>query len=232
MKKKIYTRSHSKCGISEGVKLMAVTDDLSIQVNTVEDAIATLIFAHGAGANMDSEFMTEFTQLLNERQINVIRFNFPYMQQRLIDGKRRPPSKMDVLKESYINRINQYSAQLPLFIGGKSMGSRVAAMVADEDKVTGIVCIGYPFHPQKKPEKLRLEPLQQANKPVIIVQGNRDALGNKEEITDYALPVNVHVHYVEDGDHDLKPRVKSGFTHLQHKVSAANLIKTFIKAQS
>ncbi|WOH38746.1 alpha/beta family hydrolase [Thalassotalea fonticola] len=211
---------------------MAVVDDLSIQMNTADDAIATLIFAHGAGANMDSDFMTEFTQLLNERHINVIRFNFPYMQQRLVDGKRRPPGKMDILKESYINRIKQYAVQLPLFIGGKSMGSRVAAMVANEDKVKGIVCIGYPFHPQKKPEKLRLEPLQQANKQVLIVQGDRDALGNQDEISDYALPTNIHVHYVADGDHDLKPRVKSGFTHLQHKISAANLIKTFIKEQS
>lgn len=211
---------------------MTIIDDLSIQQNLVDDAIATLIFAHGAGANMDSEFMTEFTQLLNQRAINVIRFNFPYMQQRLIDGKRRPPSKMDVLKESYIARIKQYSNKLPLFIGGKSMGSRVAAMVADEDKVTGIVCIGYPFHPQKKPEKLRLEPLQHTNKPVIIVQGDRDPLGNKDEITGYALSANINVHYVEDGDHDLKPRVKSGFTHLQHKINAADLIKTFIKEQS
>ncbi|WNC73722.1 hypothetical protein RGQ13_06945 [Thalassotalea psychrophila] len=211
---------------------MAITDDLSIQQNFVDGAIATLIFAHGAGANMDSVFMTEFTQLLNERHINVIRFNFPYMQQRLIDGKRRPPSKMDVLKESYINRIKQHSPELPLFIGGKSMGSRVAAMVADEDKVSGVICIGYPFHPQKKPEKLRLEPLQNTDRPVVIVQGDRDALGNKTEINDYGLANNIHVYFVEDGDHDLKPRVKSGFTHLQHKITAANLIKSFIEEQS
>ncbi|WNC67210.1 hypothetical protein RI845_11850 [Thalassotalea nanhaiensis] len=211
---------------------MPITDDLSIQQNLVDGAVATLIFAHGAGANMDSAFMTEFTQLLNEREINVIRFNFPYMQQRLIDGKRRPPGKMDVLKESYIERIKQYSAELPLFIGGKSMGSRVAAMVAGEEKVNGVVCIGYPFHPQKKPEKLRLEPLQEADKPVVIVQGDRDPLGNKADILDYDLANNITVHFVEDGDHDLKPRVKSGFTHFQHKITAANVIKAFIKEQS
>ncbi|OUS29659.1 hypothetical protein A9Q98_05970 [Thalassotalea sp. 42_200_T64] len=193
--------------------------------------MATIIFAHGAGANLDSEFITDFTALLNQRQINVIRFNFPYMQQRLIDGTRRPPNKMDVLVASYLARINQYNESLPLFIGGKSMGSRVAAMLTNEDKVNAVFCLGYPFHPQKKPEKLRLEPLQQANKSVLIIQGDRDALGNKDEIASYQLSDNINVSFLEDGDHDLKPRVKSGFNHQQHKTSAADLLCEFIKAQ-
>ena len=204
---------------------------MEVQQNGPTDG-PVYIFAHGAGADMNSEFMTLVAEKLAEKGIRVIRFNFPYMIKRAEDGKRRPPGKMDVLKESYINRIKQYSTELPLFIGGKSMGSRVAAMIAGEDKVSGVICIGYPFHPQKKPEKLRLEPLQNTDKPVVIVQGDRDVLGNKVEINDYDLANNINVHFVEDGDHDLKPRVKSGFTHLQHKITAANRIKTFIEEQS
>ncbi|KGJ91051.1 alpha/beta fold hydrolase [Thalassotalea sp. ND16A] len=210
---------------------MAASDDLTIRFNKAENAIASIIFAHGAGASIDSEFIVEISALLNQQGLNVIAFNFPYMQQRLIDGKRRPPNKMDVLLASYLERIKQYQGELPLFIGGKSMGSRVAAMLANEDKVSGVFCLGYPFHPQKQPDKLRLEPLQNAQKPVLIVQGDRDALGNKDEITSYMLKDNIKVQYVEDGDHDLKPRVKSGFTHQQHKNSAAKIIVEFISAQ-
>ncbi|TRX57076.1 alpha/beta family hydrolase [Thalassomonas sp. M1454] len=199
------------------------------KVNLATDAIATLIFAHGAGADMDSDYIEQMTLALVDKKINVIRFNFPYMQQRKLDGKRRPPNRMPILLETYLNHINQYTGALPLFIGGKSMGSRVAATLANEDKVLGVFCIGYPFHPQKQPEKLRLEPLQATTKPILIVQGTRDALGSKEDIASYDLAANLNVHFLEDGDHDLKPRVKSGFTHQQHKNSAVNAIAEFVQ---
>lgn len=210
---------------------MATVDDFSITHTEANNAIATIMFAHGAGADMNSDFIAEFTALLINRHINVIRFNFPYMQQRLMDGKRRPPNKMPVLCESYLQRIKQFKSPLPLFIGGKSMGSRVAAMVANEQKVNAVFCLGYPFHPQKQPDKLRLEPLQKTQKPVLIVQGDRDLLGNKEEIKHYALPANIQMEFLPDGDHDLKPRVKSGHNHRQHKIAAADLVLNFIKTQ-
>ncbi|MEY8251793.1 MAG: alpha/beta family hydrolase, partial [Colwellia sp.] len=129
------------------------------------------------------------------------------------------------------------SHKLPLFIGGKSMGSRVAAsLVADADllknsllnQVSGVFCIGYPFHPTKKPEKLRLEPLLDANKPILIVQGDRDTLGNKAEIISYQLAEHCQCVFLEDGDHSLKPRVKSGFTHQAHMQRAVEEIVQFI----
>lgn len=199
------------------------------QIHLADNAIATLIFAHGAGADMDSVYIELMTKALVARQFNVIRFNFPYMTQRKLDGKRRPPNRMPALLEEYLVHINNYDSELPLFIGGKSMGSRVAATLANEDKVNGVFCIGYPFHPQKKPEKLRLQPLQDANKPVLIVQGTRDALGNEEDIAQYNLSDYITVSFVEDGDHDLKPRVKSGFTHQQHKDTAVNKITEFVQ---
>ncbi len=213
-------------------KVLASKDeDLDWHVETVENAIATIIFAHGAGANMHSDFIEDVSKQFLDLQLNVVRFNFPYMTQRGIDGKRRPPNKMDVLKESFQQVIDAVDARLPVFIGGKSMGSRVAAMLSEQEVVRGVFCLGYPFHPQKKPEKLRLEPLQEGDTPTLIIQGSRDALGNRDEIKEYLLGPNVEVVFVEDGDHDLKPRVKSGFTHQGHKQQAVNLIKAFIAGQ-
>lgn len=199
------------------------------KVELAKDPIASMIFAHGAGADMDSVFIEEMTSAFVALNINVIRFNFPYMEQRKLDGKRRPPNKMDVLVDTFQQQINNYDLDVPLFIGGKSMGSRVAAMLANDEKVAGVFCFGYPFHPQKKPEKLRLEPLQQAHKPVIIAQGSRDALGDENDIQGYNLDSNIQIHFLDDGDHDLKPRVKSGFTHREHKQLAINHVSQFIK---
>ncbi|PKH86805.1 alpha/beta family hydrolase [Colwellia sp. Bg11-28] len=217
--------------------------DINILLNTVQNAKALVIFAHGAGANMSHEFMNETSRLLNHLGINVLRFNFPFMDKRALTGKKYPPDRMPKLLLCYETVIEyvvekKLSHQLPLFIGGKSMGSRVAAsLVADSDllksrllnHISGIFCIGYPFHPAKKPEKLRLEPLVHANKPVLIVQGDRDTLGNKVEIASYRLAEHCQCVFLEDGDHSLKPRVKSGFTHQAHMQSAVEEIVTFIE---
>ena len=113
------------------------------------------------------------------------------------------------------------------------MGSRVAATLSCDGEIAeiikGVFCLGYPFHPPKKPEKLRLEPLQNTNKPIIIVQGERDTLGSKIEVVEYDIADLCHTVFLADGDHSLKPRVKSGFTHQQHRESAMQAIDTFIK---
>jgi len=220
--------------------------EISIQFNSVENAKAQVVFAHGAGANMSHEFMNEMTKLLNNLSINVLRFNFPYMDKRAILGKKYPPDRMPKLLACYQEVIayvvshSEYN-ELPLFIGGKSMGSRAAAsLIADTEvlaakllnKISGVFCLGYPFHPAKKPEKLRLEPLFAATKPVLIVQGERDTLGNKDEINAYQLPEHCQCVFLEDGDHSLKPRVKSGFTYPAHMQCAANEISIFIDCHS
>jgi predicted alpha/beta-hydrolase family hydrolase len=220
--------------------------EISIQLNTVKDAKAQVIFSHGAGANMTHEFMCEITTLLNKLNINVLRFNFPYMDKRILLGKKYPPDRMPKLLSCYQDVIEYVVSlssckELPLFIGGKSMGSRAAAsLIADTEllpfnlsnKILGVFCLGYPFHPAKKPEKLRLEPLFSATKSILIVQGDRDSLGCKEEISTYELPEHCHCVFLEDGDHSLKPRVKSGFTYQAHMQSAANEISLFIDSQS
>jgi hypothetical protein len=216
-------------------------------ITSAENAIANFVFAHGAGADMHHSFMTQMSELLVKQQINVIRFNFDYMSKRLVDGKRYPPDRMPklllayqkVLTELQHNKNNGINFTLPLFVGGKSMGSRVAATLLTTDKLSeftknikGLVCLGYPFHPQKKPESLRLEPLLAAQQPSLIIQGERDALGNKEEILSYQLPSNYKIVFLKDGDHSFKPRIKSGFTMQQHIVSAAQHIVSFINEQN
>jgi predicted alpha/beta-hydrolase family hydrolase len=126
------------------------------------------------------------------------------------------------------------NTSLPIFIGGKSMGGRVAATIACDKalmtahQVKGVICLGYPFHPVKKLDKLRLTPLQETQLPILILQGERDALGSKNEIENYEISPKCQIHYFNDGDHDLKPRVKSGFTLKQHRDSAVLKMKGFI----
>ncbi len=177
------------------------------------------LFAHGAGADAESEFMTTIAQGLAEKGVRVARFNFPYMQQRLIDGKRRPPNRAPQLVEFYSDLIKELNQ--PVYIGGKSMGGRIASMVAAQgDKelnklIKGVVCLGYPFHPVGKPEKLRIEHLKDIEAPIFIAQGTRDKLGSYEEVNNYDLAKKIDFLWLEDGDHDFKPRVKSGLTQTQ-----------------
>lgn len=189
-----------------------------------------LILAHGAGAPMDSEFMERMADLLAARKIGVVRFEFPYMAQRRSGGKKRPPDRQPVLLECWQGVISQYQATgCEIYIGGKSMGGRMASLIADDNAdVTGLLCLGYPFHPPKKPEKLRTEHLESLSTPTLIVQGTRDALGNREEVETYTLSSSIRMCWLEDGDHDLKPRVRSGFTHEQHLIAAADAIADFI----
>lgn len=197
-------------------------------------AIATYIFAHGAGAPMDSDFMQDMAERLSAMGVRVIRFEFPYMVERRENGKRRPPNRQPELlacwREVIIEVQKLYPS--PLFIGGKSMGGRMATLLlgaAEPDlAIAGAVCFGYPFHPQGKPEKLRTEHLLDMAVPTLIVQGSRDALGNIDEIAGYGLSEAVVMHWLDDGDHDLKPRVKSGYTHQQHKSMAAAKACQFI----
>lgn len=187
-----------------------------------------LILAHGAGAPMDSEFMERIAELLAERNVGVARFEFPYMAQRRTGGSKRPPDRQPVLLDYWRQVLEQFSRDELVFIGGKSMGGRMASLIADESDVAGLVCLGYPFHPAKKPEKLRTEHLASLKTSTLIVQGSRDALGNAEEVAGYELADTIDLCWLEDGDHDLKPRVRSGFTHDQHLRSAADAIASFM----
>ncbi|WP_250463243.1 alpha/beta fold hydrolase [Microbulbifer litoralis] len=194
---------------------------------------ARFLFAHGAGAPMDSEFMDAISAGLCGRGIEVLRFEFPYMAQRRSGGSRRPPNPMPQLQDCFRERVGQAAEPgVPLFIGGKSMGGRVASLLADElfgsGDIAGLVCLGYPFHPRGKPDKLRTGHLLALECPALVVQGSRDPLGNAEEVAGYGLPDSIRRHWLEDGDHDFKPRRASGFTREQHWQSAVDAVAGFI----
>jgi predicted alpha/beta-hydrolase family hydrolase len=181
----------------------------------------TIVLAHGAGAPMDSPFMQTMAEGLAAHGLRVARFEFPYMQARRDEGKRKPPNPAPVLRERWLEVIERLGGGTELVIGGKSMGGRIASMLADETGVRGLVCLGYPFHPPGRPERLRTAHLAELRTPTLIVQGTRDALGNRDEIAGYSLSRRIRVVFIEDGDHSLKPRKSSGRTldeNLRHAI--------------
>ncbi len=169
----------------------------------------TLVLAHGAGAGQQSAFMVSFANSLAARGVDVVTFNFPYIEQH-----RRIPDRAPVLEacfQSVIARVRREvaSARDALFIGGKSMGGRIATQTAAADAslpITGIVLLGYPLHPPGKLDQLRDKHLPAVRRPMLFVQGTRDAFGTPAELT----PILTHLtprpmlHAIEGGDHSFK----------------------------
>ena len=197
----------------------------------------TLIFAHGAGAPMDSDFMNSLAEALCDVGVSVIRFEFPYMAQRREDGKKRPPNRAPVLLESFQQVIADISSRenltRPLLIGGKSMGGRIASMLSELPEVDGVCCFGYPFHPPGKPEKLaeRIVHLQTSETPIRIFQGTRDPFGKPGGLAALEFSPAVQIEWLEDGDHDLKPRKASGLTQRQHLKTMAERVAAFVNVR-
>jgi hypothetical protein len=176
-----------------------------------EDARVTILLAHGAGAPMDSASMNATAKALAEAGFRVARFEFGYMASRRTEAGRRPPPKAETVMPEFIAAVDDLGpTDGPLLIGGKSMGGRVASMVADAlfdaGRIAGLVCLGYPFHPPGRPTQLRTKHLAGLKTPALIVQGTRDEFGVPDEVNGYDLAKTIELHWVEDGDHDLKPR--------------------------
>ncbi|TIQ47186.1 MAG: alpha/beta hydrolase, partial [Mesorhizobium sp.] len=119
-----------------------------------------------------------------------------------------------------------------LIIGGKSMGGRVASMIADEmfskREISGLLCLGYPFHPPEKPTQLRTKHLADLRTPTLIFQGTRDEFGTRDEVATYDLSDAIEILWLEDGDHDLKPRKSiSGFSTADHLKTLADAVKAW-----
>lgn len=187
----------------------------------------TFVFAHGAGAAMDSDFMSRVSGGLAERGIRVVRFEFPYMQKQRETGRRRPPDRQPVLLEHFMSVLEQIDCQHP-FIGGKSMGGRMATLLAADIAFPGVIVLGYPFHALGKPQKVRIDHFCQLKTPILICQGERDSMGSSDEVPQYRLPDCVQLEWFADGDHDLKPRKSSGFDHESHLTHAIETVSHFI----
>ena len=194
------------------------------------DAKATLILAHGAGAPMDSDFMQQMAQRLARRGIAVVRFEFAYMAARREDGKKRPPNPQARLLETWraVHAAVRQRVAGPLAIGGKSMGGRMASLLADELGADALVCLGYPFHAVGKADKPRVAHLADLRTPTLIVQGERDPMGDRHTVAGYALSGALEVRWLASGDHDLKPLKVSGYTHEQHLDAAADAVAEFL----
>ena len=190
----------------------------------------TLILAHGAGAPQQHPSMVAFARALSERGIDVVTFNFLYTEQR-----RKVPDRMPQLTACYRATIDAVRTAVPsarerLFIGGKSMGGRAATHVAADDRtllLDGIVLLGYPLHPPGRPEQLRDAHLPSVARPMLFVQGTRDAFGTPSELKPIlaSLEPLPTLHHVEGGDHsfkiagpDAKTRQATVYSDIQHTI--------------
>ena len=194
-------------------------------------AEVTLILAHGAGAPMDSPFMQFFAEQLADRGMHVVRFEFPYMQRRRTEGTRSPPNRAPILEAAWLEVIATVQRKTRLVIGGKSLGGRIASMIVDQTNAEGLICLGYPFHPVGKPDRLRTEHLERLQTRTLICQGERDVFGNLQEVPSYRVSNKIQLHWLADGDHDLKPRKKSGRTTEGNWLDAIDAIAAFLRRQ-
>jgi predicted alpha/beta-hydrolase family hydrolase len=199
------------------------------------DAGVRFLCAHGAGAGMGTPFLETIARLLGERGIAVLRFEFAYMARRGETGTRGRVPRAEGLVDEYRAAVAGAPAGAPLLIGGKSMGGRVASLLADEmwaaGRIAGLVCLGYPFHPPKKSEQLRTAHLEGLRCPALIVQGERDPFGSRAEVEALRLSPAIRFHWAGDGDHDLGPRGGSGFTRAANLAAAADAVAAFARGQ-
>lgn len=197
-------------------------DDLLIDGSG--DAAHTIALAHGAGAPMDSPFMNRVAAGLAAAGLRVARFEFPYMARRRTEGRRGAPDREPVLRGRWKEIVERLGGGARVVVGGKSLGGRMASLIADEVGARGLVCLGYPFHPPADPARLRTAHLAGLRTPTLIVQGTRDAFGTREEVAGYRLSDAIRVHWIEGGDHSFKPPARSGRTekgNVEEAIAAA-----------
>lgn len=203
-------------------------------ISSPDQVKGTLVLAHGSGAGMNVFFMDAISEGLTNEDWRVVRFEFPYMVRQSFTGRRSLPDKIDILLETYrsvVETVKKHYPQ-PLFVGGKSMGGRIASLLADmlyeEGLIEGLICLGYPFHPLKNPDRLRTEHLRSLQVPTLIVQGERDPMGSLEEVKGYDLSDQIQIRWIPDGDHSFSPRKRSGFTEDQNLHQIVRCVDTFM----
>jgi predicted alpha/beta-hydrolase family hydrolase len=204
-------------------------EDAELLFDGPEDAVHVVVLAHGAGGPMSSPFLNRVARGLADRGLRVARFEFPYMRARRFGGRRGAPDREPILRQAWLEVIERLGGGPRLVIGGKSLGGRIASMVADEAGAGGLLCLGYPFHPPGKPERLRTKHLEALATPALIVQGTRDPFGSPEEVASYPLSPNIRVHWIEAGDHSFKPPARSQRTEAQNLEEAIAAAAAFVE---
>lgn len=189
-------------------------------------AATTVVLAHGAGAGMTHPFLADVARGLAAAGLAVVRFDFPYRT-----AGKRVPDRMPVLQDALRTVVRDH-VRGPFVLAGKSMGGRVATMLADELAARAVAVFGYPFHPPDKPQQLRTEHLAALRTPTLILQGERDEFGTRAEVATYPLSPAIQIEWFEDGDHSLAPRRASGFTKKAHFARALKSVVTFFASGS
>jgi len=190
-------------------------------------ARALFVFAHGAGAGQHHPFMAGVSKALAGRGIDVVTFDFPY--KRL---QKSAPDRPPVLEQSFrevVAAARRWSQADRLFIGGKSMGGRIATHLAAQglESLSGVVCFGYPLHPPGKPQQLRIEHLPSIEVPMLVIQGERDTFGTPDELRPHleSMKAEVHLHVIPRGDHSLTVRSRpAAETYIELAEIAASFI--------
>lgn len=198
-----------------------------LKIEGPKKAKTCVVLTHGAGESSDSAFLSYFAEGLVAQRHRVVRFDFPYMEDRSRTGRKRPPDREEVLKATWLAVLNEITLD-KVVIGGKSMGGRIASLIADESRAQGLICLGYPFHPTGKPEKLRIEHLRDIQTPTLIVQGEYDPFGDKDEVASYPLSEQIRLHWSPEGDHSFRPRRGSGRDQDQNMKNALRAIEKFL----
>ena len=192
------------------------------------DSRAKVVLAHGSGQPMDSPFMTALAEGLGTAGVRVARFEFPYMRQIRAGAKQRPPDKAPLLQQTWLEVLEHLGSGW--VIGGKSLGGRMASMVADQAETAGLLCLGYPFHPPGRPDTLRIEHLRGLKTPALIIQGTRDPFGRYDEVGTYPLASQIRLEWIDGGGHSYEPSASSGRTHQQNLAAALEVAEGFVKS--
>jgi predicted alpha/beta-hydrolase family hydrolase len=189
-----------------------------------------VVFSHGSGIGMNHDFMQWVAAAMSSKNFTVYLFEFGYMQQIQMTGIRRPPPAVAKLELEYLAVLNELALPGPLIIGGKSLGGRVASLMVERTNALGWFALGYPFHPQRKPQTLRVEHLLTSHKPGIIVQGTRDALGCYDEVLGYQLPAHIDLSWLADMDHSFKPYKASHYSQIEAVERSVLDIEQWVKS--
>lgn len=192
------------------------------------DAPCHLVLAHGAGQGPESPFMAFLVSAFAAAGLGVTRFRFPYLERSELSGRRHPPDPERVLIETWrrVVALRRGGAGL-LLIGGKSLGGRIASLIADASGVDGLVCLGFPFHPPGHPERTRADHLAGLRTRALICQGERDPFGSRSEVSAYRLSPAIELKWIADGEHSFKPPSASARTWEQNLSEAADAVVSF-----
>jgi predicted alpha/beta-hydrolase family hydrolase len=198
-------------------------------------AAPTLLLGHGAGSNQKTPAIVHFAEALAARGKAIMTYNFLYSE-----ARRRIPDSNDALEETAraaIDAARERARGAALYVGGRSMGGRIASQVVargDAGEIAGLVLLGYPLHPPGRPEQLRTKHLPNIRVPVLVVQGARDAFGTPDELRPAlaTVPAKVDLVLIDEADHSFKVPKRSSTSQAQVTERIVDVVAAWIRGSS